>query len=136
MKILKRIVIVIVILLAAWIILALIAKPEVHVERTTMINAPASAAFEQVNSLKNWKTWSYWDNIDKVSMHDSFAGPESGVGALHYWNSPNDSVGKGNLKITQSTPNQFVETELSFEGMGSSMGGWKFKDTTGGVMVT
>jgi effector-binding domain-containing protein len=136
MKILKRIAIVIVILLGIWIILALFAKSEVHVERSLMINAPASAAFEQVNNFRKWKTWSYWDNIDKTTMKDSFAGPESGVGALHYWESPNDSVGKGHLKITQSVPNQFVETELTFDKMGTSMGGWKFKDTAGGVLVT
>lgn len=136
MKIVKRIAIVLGILLGTWIILALVAKSEVHVERTLMINAPASAAFEQVNSFRNWKTWSYWDNIDKVTMKDSFAGPESGTGCMHYWESPNDSVGKGYLKITQSIPNRFVETELNFDGMGSSLGGWKFKDTAGGTLVT
>ena len=136
MKIVKRIALVLVILAGIWTILAFCGKSNVHVERTAMINAPASAAFDEVNTLKQWKTWSYWDNIDKVSMKDSFSGPEAGVGAIHYWDSPNDSVGKGSLKITQSVPNQFVETELYFDGMGTSLGGWKFKDTAGGTLVT
>lgn len=136
MKIVKRIALVLGILVGIWLILALIAPAECHVERTTVINAPAATVYEQVNSFRNWKTWSYWDNIDKQTMNDSFAGPEAGVGATHYWNSPNDSVGKGHLTITKSEPNSFVETELFFDGMGSSFGGWKIKDTVGGVKVT
>jgi effector-binding domain-containing protein len=136
MKILKRIGIVLGVLVGIWVILALFAPAKVHVERTTMVNAPSNVVFEQVNTLGNWKSWSYWDNIDKVTMKDSFSGPPAGVGAVHYWDSPNDSVGKGSLTITKSEPNSFVETTLYFDGMGTSVGGWKMKDTAGAVQVT
>jgi effector-binding domain-containing protein len=136
MKILKRIALVLGVLVGIWLILALFAPSNVRVERTTMINAPSAIVFDQVNTLQHWKAWSYWDNIDKTTMKDSFAGPASGVGAVHYWDSPNDSVGKGSLTITKSEPNAFVETALNFDGMGTSMGGWRMKDTAGLVMVT
>jgi effector-binding domain-containing protein len=135
MKIVKRIAIVLGILIGIWLILAVIAPGKTRVERSVMVQAPAATVFEHVNTLGKWKSWSYWDNIDK-NMKDSFAGPPSGVGAVHYWESNNDSVGKGSLTITKSEPNAFVETELNFEGMGSSLGGWKMKDTAGGVQVT
>jgi effector-binding domain-containing protein len=135
MKIVKRIAIVLGILIGIWLILAVIAPGDCHVERSVMVQAPAATVFEQVNTIGKWKSWSYWDNIDK-NMKDSFAGPASGVGAIHYWESTNDSVGKGSLTITKSEPNAFVETELNFEGMGSSLGGWKMKDTAGAVKVT
>jgi effector-binding domain-containing protein len=135
MKIAKRIGIVLGVLIGIWLILALIAPASVHVERTTTVNAPSNVVYDQVNNFHNWKTWSYWDNIDKVTMKDSFSGPEAGVGAVHYWDSPNDSVGKGTLTITKSEPNAFVETELNFDGY-VSLGGWKMKDTTGGTTVT
>jgi effector-binding domain-containing protein len=135
MKIAKRIGIVLGVLVGIWLILALFAPASVHVERTTTVNAPSNVVYDQVNNFHNWKSWSYWDNIDTVTMNDSFSGPEAGVGAVHYWDSPNDSVGKGKLTITKSDPNTFVETELNFDGF-VSLGGWKIKDTTGGTAVT
>jgi len=135
MKIVKNIAIVLVVLLGVYIIVALFGKPMVHVERTTVINADPKVVFDQVNNLKNWKSWSYWDNIDP-NMKSSYEGPEAGVGAKHLWESKSDSVGKGTLTITKSEENKFVETELFFDGMGTSLGGWKMKDTTGGVAVT
>ncbi len=136
MKIVKRIALVLGILVGIWIIIALFVPAACHIERSTVINAPAATVYEQVNSFHNWKSWSYWDNIDKTTMKDSFAGPEAGVGHTHYWDSPNKSVGKGHLVITKSEPNSFVETELFFDGMGSSPGGWKMMDTVGGTKVT
>jgi effector-binding domain-containing protein len=135
-KFLKRTGIVLLVLVLIWTITALFSSPTCHVERTMAINAPAGVVFDQINTLQNWKKWSYWDNIDKISMHDSFAGPESGIGNKHFWNSPNDSVGKGSLTITRSEPNKFVETELAFDKMGTSMGGWKINDSAGTVYVT
>lgn len=135
MKIAKRIGIVLGVLIVIWLILAVFAPSSAHVQRTTIINAPSNVVYDNVNNFHNWKSWSYWDNIDKVTMNDSFSGPEAGVGAVHYWNSPNDSVGKGSIKITKSEPNTFIETELNFDGY-ISMGGWKMKDTTGGTAVT
>jgi hypothetical protein len=58
------------------------------------------------------------------------------VGAVHHWKSQHDSVGNGSLTITQSIPLKFVETRLEFEGMGSSLGGWKLNDSAGTVTVT
>ncbi len=118
-----------------YLILALFAPSKIHVERTMVINADANIVHGQINDLKNWKKWSFWDNIDP-NMKSTFEGSESGVGAIHKWESENDSVGKGSLTITQSEPGKFVETKLAFEGMGESMGGWRIKDTTGGVAVT
>jgi hypothetical protein len=72
MKILKRIALVLGVLVGIWLILALFAPSNVRVERTAMINAPAAIVFDQVNTLQHWKAWSYWDNIDKITMKDSF----------------------------------------------------------------
>ncbi|HLG04174.1 MAG TPA: GyrI-like domain-containing protein [Bacteroidia bacterium] len=135
MKIVKRIALVLGILLVIYIGVGLFAKSTVHVERSTFIAAEAGLVYDQINNLKNWKNWSYWDNIDP-NMVSGYEGPEVGIGAMHKWESENDSVGHGSLTITQSEPGKFVETKLEFEGMGTHMGGWKIQDTTGGVQVT
>lgn len=134
-KFLKRAGIALLVILLVYIVSAFFCKASVHVERSAMINADGKIVFDNVNTLKNWKSWSYWDNIDP-NMQSTYEGPESGVGAKHHWTSQHDSVGNGTLTITQSEPNKFVETRLEFEGMGQSLGGWKFADTAGAVNVT
>lgn len=135
MKIIKGIGIVVVLLLAVYLILALFGPSHCHVERTTMIKASPITVFDQINTLKNWKSWSYWDNIDP-NMKSTYEGPESGVGAIHKWESDSEMVGKGSMTISKSEPGQLVECKLEFEGMDTSISGWRIKDTTGGVLVT
>jgi effector-binding domain-containing protein len=136
MKFLKRLGIFILALLVVWIVLALFQPKVVHVQRSMVMNTDAATVYSQVNTLKNWKVWSFWDNIDKKTMKDTWEGPESGVGAIHKWESPNDSVGKGTLTITKSEANKLVETKLEFDGKGEAMGGVRLADTTGGTNVT
>lgn len=135
MKILKGLGIVVGLLLAVYLILALIGPSKMHVERTIMINSSSETVFNEINTLTHWKSWSYWDNIDP-NMKSTYEGPEAGVGAKHMWESTNDSVGKGSLTIVKSEPNTLIECDLSFEGMGTSTSGWSIKDTAGGVLVT
>lgn len=135
MKILIRTAIALGIIVVIYVVIALFCQSRIHVERSLAIKADASTIFNQINDLKNWKNWSYWDNIDP-NMKSSFEGPNAGVGAKHLWESENDSAGKGTLTITKSEPNTFVETELSFEDMGTSIGGWRIKDTAGSRTVS
>lgn len=135
MKIIKRIALVFGILIGIYLIIGLFTPSKAHIERTLFMQVNSTTVFNEINTLTHWKSWSYWDNIDP-KMKSEFEGPESGVGAKHLWESTNDSVGKGSLTITKSEPGKFVETELWFEGMGTSVGGWKIRDTTGGVLVT
>lgn len=135
MKILKRIGLVVVLLLAVYIVLALIAPSKMHVERKTVIMTSAATVFDEINTIKQWQQWSYWDNIDP-KMQSTYEGPESGVGAVHKWTSENDSVGNGTLTIMKSEPTSLVECKLEFEGMGAAVSGWNIKDTVGGVCVT
>lgn len=135
MKILKGIGIVVLLLLVVYVILAFIGPSSMHVQRSTVINANSETVFNEINTLKQWQMWSYWDNIDP-NMKSTYEGPESGVGAKHNWTSEHDSVGNGSLTITKSEPNAVVECDLAFEGMGTSKSNWYLKDTAGGVIVT
>lgn len=135
MKILKKIGIVLLVIVGLYLLISLFLPGTIKVERSITINAPAAVVFEQINTLKNWKSWSYWDNIDSA-MKSEYSGPESGLTAKHSWESTNENVGKGSLTIVESKPDSLVVTELAFDGMGTSIGGWKIKDTVGGVIVT
>ena len=135
MKILKKITIALLIIFGLYLIISLFLPSSIKIERTATINASASVVFEQINTLKNWKSWSYWDNID-TTMISIYTGAESGLTAKHSWESKDENVGKGSLTIIESKPDSLIVTELAFDGMGTSIGGWKIKDTIGGVIVT
>ncbi len=135
MKIFKKIGIALLVIIGLYLLISLFLPSNIKVERKITINAPAAVVFEQINTLKNWKSWSYWDNID-TAMKSEYSGSESGLTAKHSWESTNENVGKGSLTIVESKPDSLIVTELAFEGMGTSIGGWKIKDTVGGVIVT
>lgn len=135
MKFFKRFLLVIGVLVGIYLITGLLMNGSMHIERSMTINADATTVFNEINTLKNWKSWSYWDNID-TAMKSVYEGPESGVGSKHTWQSNHENVGNGSLTISKSEKSKFVETELAFEGMGISIGGWKLRDTTGGTWTT
>jgi effector-binding domain-containing protein len=135
MRILKGIGIVVGLLLAVYLILAIFGPSKMHVERSLWIDQKSEVVFNEINTLKQWKNWSYWDNIDS-NMVSNYEGPESGVGAKHTWTSEHEQVGNGSLEIKTSTPNTLVECDLTFEGMGTSTSGWALKDTANGTLVT
>ncbi|HEX8514635.1 MAG TPA: SRPBCC family protein [Bacteroidia bacterium] len=135
MRILKKILLVLAVIFGLFILISLFLPSKVKVERSAMINAPTAVVFGQVNNFHHWPKWSYWDNIDPA-MTNKYEGPESGKGARHFWESSHKDVGHGNITIVESTPNSIILTDLEFEGMGTSHGGWLFKDTTGGCVAT
>src|ERR1043165_6614153 len=134
MKILKKILIGLVVILAICSIISLFLPFTIKVERSITINAPHDVVFGQINTMKNWKSWSYWDSIDP-NMKSEYSGPESGVGAKHSWQSEHKDVQHGSLTIITSKPDSII-TELAFADMPPSIGVWVLKDTTGGVIVT
>lgn len=135
MNIVKKILIVLIVLFGIFILVSLFLPSKVKVERSIFINAPGSVVFEQINNFHNWPKWSYWDNIDP-EMKSTYQGPESGIGAKHLWTSANKNVGTGSIVIVESKPNSLVMTDLEFEGMGTSHGGWTIKDSANGSQVT
>jgi effector-binding domain-containing protein len=135
MNVVKKVFIVLLVLLGIFVLVSLFLPSKVKVQRSIFINAPSSVVFEQINNFKNWPKWSYWDNIDP-EMKSTYEGPESGVGAKHIWSSEHKDVGHGSITIVESKPNSLVMTDLDFEGMGTSHGGWTITDSANGSNVT
>src|SRR5580704_10732119 len=109
MKIFKRILIVLVILIALIVIIGFLLPSKVHMERSMVMKAPAKFAFDQVNTLKNWENWSPWHKIDP-KMALTYSGPASGKDAKYAWVSDNSQVGSGSLTISESMPDSLVKT--------------------------
>jgi len=85
---------------------------EFRISRTTLIAAPAPAAFGQVNDFHHWPAWSPWAKIDPA-MKQSYAGAPSGAGAVYTW-AGNHEVGEGRMTITESCPGELIRIKLEF----------------------
>jgi hypothetical protein len=113
MKVLKIIGIIVVIILVIIISLVLFLPPHAHIERSIVINAKPSQVFNQLNSFKNFNTWSPWAALDPNTKYE-FSGPETGVGAFMSWSSENKNVGTGTQKIVESEPDSHLKNEMTF----------------------
>jgi uncharacterized protein YndB with AHSA1/START domain len=114
---LKKIVIALIVIIAAFLVIVAIQPSEFRVERTTTIAAPADAVFAQVNDLHKWDAWSPWAKLDPAAKI-TFDGPDAGQGAAMSW-SGNDKIGEGKMTIVESHPNDIklkVDFTKPFEG--------------------
>ncbi|MFP4060544.1 MAG: SRPBCC family protein [Bacteroidales bacterium] len=134
MKALKIILISLGIILGILLIIYLVAPTEVVVERSKKMDAPVTTIFNQVNNLKNWEDWSPWHKIDP-GMQITYE-KEEGEGASYSWQSDHGRVGDGALKILESIPYEYIETEMNFGEQGIANGYYRFEEIDDSVMVT
>jgi Polyketide cyclase / dehydrase and lipid transport len=106
--------ILILIALAVIVLLVLAARQpdNFSVSRRTIINAPASAIFSNVNNLHFWDAWSPWAKLDP-NAKNSFEGPDEGVNAKMSW-AGNNKVGVGSMTVIDSHPNDLIRFKLEF----------------------
>jgi Polyketide cyclase / dehydrase and lipid transport len=108
----KRILIVVVVLIAGFVAFAATRPGSYRVERSAKIDAPAALVFAQLEDLKAWSAWSPWEGKDPL-MKKTFEGPAKGVGAGYAWQG-NDKVGEGKMTITDSRPPSELKLRLEF----------------------
>jgi effector-binding domain-containing protein len=115
---LKKILIALVAILVIAVIVGLLLPRQVKVERSVVIDRPASLIFATLNSFQLFPRWSPWQDLDP-NMHQSMQGPRDGVGAKLVWTG-NDKVGNGTQTITAATPDQSIASDLDFGSMGTA----------------
>jgi hypothetical protein len=135
MRFLKRLAIGLVLLLGAFLLVVWSQPDDYRLTRQTVIEAPATKVFEQVNDLRKWDDWSPWAKLDP-NARVTFSGPQSGVGASFRWDG-NDKVGAGTMVITESKPVTRVATRTDFTRpfAGSSHSDFVFSDKGGHTNV-
>lgn len=119
MRLVKRLVVVLLVLVAAAIGIAFVLPGSAHVERSITIERPASQVFAIVNSYRRFNEWSPWAAKDPAA-HYTISGPSSGVGARQSWQGDPNTVGSGSQEIIESKPNESVTTALDFGDMGKA----------------
>ena len=91
--------------------------------------------FNLVNDLHLWKKWSPWYHLDTAATMEYY-GTGIGKGSGYSWSSENKNVGKGKLTVTDVKENEFILSDLSFDGMGTSKVKYSFVKESDGTKVT
>ncbi|MEZ5399695.1 MAG: SRPBCC family protein [Bryobacteraceae bacterium] len=109
---LKKILIVIVALLAAFLAVAAMQPDTFTVTRTATVAAAPETVFALVNDFHEWPKWSPWEQLDP-NMTRTHTGSPAGQGASYAWTG-NSDVGSGRMTIAESRPNEHVRIDLEF----------------------
>jgi Polyketide cyclase / dehydrase and lipid transport len=113
MKILKRILLFIVALIAIALITALFVSKDMKASREIVINKPKAAVFDYVKYVKNQDNFSKWNKMDP-GMKKAYTGTDGTVGFTYAWDSEKSDVGKGEQSITAITEGERLDCDLHF----------------------
>jgi hypothetical protein len=83
-----------------------------RIERSILIEAPASTAYALVEDFHRWIQWSPYEGLDPA-LRRTFEGPDRGVGAVYAWQG-NNKVGNGRMQILQADPARKLLIKLDF----------------------
>jgi hypothetical protein len=112
MKLIKRILIGILIIIAIPLIIGLFVQNEYAVEREITINKPKHEVFNYVKHLRNQDNYSKWVRMDP-NMKKDFKGTDGTVGFVYSWDG-NKDAGKGEQEIKNIIEGQRVDVEVRF----------------------
>lgn len=126
---LKKILIGIVILIIMLMLIAFALPSKIALTNSVLVQAPSTYVYEEINELKNWPKWSYWETQD-TTIKTTYGEITSGVNASYSWTS---SDGTGSLLVTENIPNKVVRFDLNFMDGGKSAYGWYTLEEEGGA---
>ncbi len=110
MKILKKILIVVLIIIAIPLIIALFVPKTCTVSVSETINQPRQVVFDYVRILDNQRNYSAWV-MEDPNLVPEITGTDGTVGAVQHWDS--DKVGAGEQEITALTGDR-MDIDLRF----------------------
>jgi Polyketide cyclase / dehydrase and lipid transport len=113
MKILKRIFLFIVAIIAIALIAALFVNKDMKSEREIVINKPKQQVFDYIKFVKNQDNYSKWNKLDPA-MKKSYTGTDGTIGFSYAWDSDKDDVGKGSQTITAIKDGERLDCDLHF----------------------
>jgi hypothetical protein len=110
---LKKILIILVILIAGLLIVVALRPGDFRIERSATIGAPALALFDQVNDHHKFNAWNPFLKLDP-NVKNTYSGPDAGVGAVCSWDG-NKDIGAGSATITESKPGELVRMRMDWK---------------------
>ncbi len=114
MKIVKRIFLALLAIIAIVLIVAFFLPKKYEVEREISINQPKDSVFKYIKFLKNQDNYSTWSKKDP-SMKKKYSGTDGTVGFISAWESTNKEVGVGEQEIKKIVEGESLELVLRFK---------------------
>ena len=135
MRILKKLLLGLLALVALLLVIALFLPSRYHVQRRIVIQAKPDAIYPWVNNVRKWPDWTAWTKERDPTLNFSYEGPAEGIGAISKWDGK--KTGNGMMTLTESNPATGVKYDLSFEhGKFKSVGGISFEPSGNATEVT
>ncbi len=132
MKILKKIIIAFLVIIALILLVLAFMPSKKHVEESITIKGPAKNIYEQVVSMKNWEKWMPFSEGDP-EMETVYDGPPKGVGAIMKWKS--QKQGNGIMTIEEAEAYKKIKLKLEFESQGISYSHFVFTEIGDSIRV-
>lgn len=111
-KFFKGIAIVFIVVVIAYLVIALIMPNEYTIKRSIKMKASEEMVFQHISSLEKMSEWSPWKDYDP-NMITTIRGKDGTIGAVSSWEG-NEEVGKGSQELIAIETNKRVETKLIF----------------------
>lgn len=118
MKILKRIIIWLVVILALLIVVAYLLPGTYKVERSALIKGDGDMIYNMVCDYHNWDFWTPWSMKDDSTLVEEIIGTCE-LGAVHRWDG--EKMGKGEMVITELVPGEKIMWDLKFDNFDRKM---------------
>ena len=122
-------------LIAAFVVTGYLLPKQVHIERSIVVERPASMMFELLNSYRHFNGWSPWARRDPKAQF-IISGPDSGVGARMSWVGEPHLVGSGWQEIVASKPYELINIKLDFDAQGLADTGFALSTEGDATRVT
>ena len=113
----RKVGIVFLFLIAAFVVIGYLLPRQVHIERSIVVERPASMMFELLDSYRYFNEWSPLAKRDPKAQF-IISGPDSGVGARMSWVGEPHLVGSGWQEIVASKPYELINIKLDFDAQG------------------
>jgi effector-binding domain-containing protein len=118
MKVLKKIIIWLVVIIAILVLVAYLLPGTYKVERSTLIKADRDMIFNMACDFNNWELWSPWSSdMDSTVVYTLIGNCE--VGAVQQWDG--EEMGRGEMTITGLVPGEKITWDLGFQGFSQKM---------------
>ena len=101
MKLLKRISLILVPLVATLAFIGFLQPGHCQVERSLVMQAKPEKIYPIIADLKTWEDWTAWNKELDPTITRTFSGSASGAGAVMSWDGK--KTGQGEFKFTDAT---------------------------------
>lgn len=134
MKALKIIGIILLVIIIIILGAVLMQPAQGHIEKSIVINAPASSVFAEVSNFQKFNAWSPWAKMDPEARQ-TFEGAAASVGHKMEWEGP--KTGTGSMWTEEIKENEYVKNAMKFGGMeGTAYSGFILSPEGEGTKIT